>query len=211
MPRLYPATALALIAAFLGGIGLTILLGNTNRGADRFADCRETRVAGGSGSIGGPFELISETGETVTDADIITGPTLIYFGYTFCPDVCPLDVARNAVATEILEERGTMLTPVFISIDPERDGVDEVASFTDAMHPRMIGLTGSLEQVDAASDAYRTYFNRHNGEDPDYLVVDHSTFSYLVFPGHGFVEFFRREVAPEDMADRISCFIDAAA
>ena len=104
-----------------------------------------------------------------------------------------------------------MLTPVFISIDPERDGVDEVASFTDAMHPRMIGLTGSLEQVDAASDAYRTYFNRHNGEDPDYYLVDHSTFSYLVFPGHGFVEFFRREVAPEDMADRISCFIDAAA
>ncbi|NJN82189.1 MAG: SCO family protein, partial [Caldilineaceae bacterium] len=65
--------------------------------------------------MGGPFELVNGKGETVTDKDVITEPTLIYFGYTFCPDVCPLDVDRNASAIEILEERGQSVTPVFIS------------------------------------------------------------------------------------------------
>ena len=107
---------------------------------DPFASCRQTAVAGGAATIGGPFTLVSETGETVTDADVITGPTLIYFGYTFCPDVCPMDVARNATAVDILEERGRMVTSVFISIDPERDTPKAVADFTDNLHPRMLGL-----------------------------------------------------------------------
>jgi len=209
MPRLYAASVLALTAALLGGIGLAILRGAADRDADRFAGCRQTRVAGGAGNIGGPFELISETGETVTDADIITGPTLIYFGYTFCPDICPLDVARNAVATDLLEQQGHLVTPVFITIDPARDGVAEVASFADSMHPRMIGLTGSLQQVDAASNTYRTYVNRRDGGGDPFYLVDHSTFSYLVFPDHGFVEIFSRDTTPEDMARRIGCFADA--
>ncbi len=209
MTRPYATTAFALTAALIGGIGLSILWGKYNSDDDIFAQCRSSRVAGG-GDIGGPFELISETGETVTDVDIITGPTLIYFGYTFCPDVCPFDVARNAIATEILEEEGRILTPVFISVDPGRDGPEDVAAFTDAMHPRMIGLTGSDEQVAAASRAYRTYYNRHDDGEDEFYLVDHSTSSYLVFPEHGFVEFFRRDTTPEAMAERIGCFIDAA-
>lgn len=210
MNRIYAASALALTAALLGGIGLSILWGRANQDEDIFAQCRATQVSGGPGDIGGPFELVSETGETVTDADIITGPTLIYFGYTFCPDVCPLDNARNAIAVEILEEEGRIVTPVFISIDPERDTPELLADFTDNMHPRMIGLTGSLEQTTAASQAYRTYFNYQDAGDDGFYLVDHSTFTYLVFPEYGFVEFFRRDDTPEEMADRIACFMDAA-
>jgi protein SCO1/2 len=210
MNRIYAASALAMTAALIGGIGLSILWGRANQDEDIFAQCRATRVAGGPGDIGGPFELVSETGETVTDADIITGPTLIYFGYTFCPDVCPLDNARNAIAVEILEEEGRMVTPVFISIDPERDTPELLADFTDNMHPRMIGLTGTLAQTTAASQAYRTYFNHQEPDEDGYYLVDHSTFTYLVFPEHGFVEFFRRDDSPEDMAARIACFMDAA-
>lgn len=210
MNRIYAASALALTAALLGGIGLSVLWGRSNQDADIFAECRATRVAGGPGDIGGPFELVSETGDTVTDADIITGPTLIYFGYTFCPDVCPLDNARNAIAVEILEERGRLVTPVFITIDPERDTPEVLTSFTDNMHPRMIGLTGTLAQTTAASQAYRTYFNHQDAGDDGFYLVDHSTFTYLVFPEHGFVEFFRRDDTPEQMADRVACFMDAA-
>ena len=210
MNRIYAASALAMTAALIGGIGLSILWGRANQDEDIFAQCRATRVAGGPGDIGGPFELVSETGETVTDADIITGPTLIYFGYTFCPDVCPLDNARNAIAIEILEEEGRMVTPVFISIDPERDTPELLADFTDNMHPRMIGLTGTLAQTTAASQAYRTFFNHQEPDEDGYYLVDHSTFTYLVFPEHGFVEFFRRDDSPEDMATRIACFMDAA-
>ncbi|MFP4238619.1 MAG: SCO family protein [Rhodosalinus sp.] len=175
---------------------------------DRFAACRAGQVAGGSGQIGGPFTLVNAAGETVTDADVITEPSLLYFGYTFCPDVCPLDVARNAVAVDLLEERGHEVTPVFISVDPERDTPEVVGDFAANMHPRMIGLTGSPEQVKAASQAYRTYYNAHDDGEEEFYLVDHSTFSYLVLPGHGFVEFFRRDLDPEQLAEQIECFVE---
>jgi protein SCO1/2 len=171
---------------------------------DKFAQCRSSTVAG---DLGGPFELVNAAGETVTDADVITEPTLIYFGYTYCPDVCPLDVDRNASAIELLEARGKSVTPMFISIDPQRDTPEVVGDFADAMHPKMIGLTGSDAQVKAASQAYRTYYSAHPAVDDEYLV-DHSTFSYLVMPETGFVEYFRRELGPEELADKIGCFVD---
>jgi protein SCO1/2 len=151
---------------------------------------------------------VNAAGETVTDAEVITEPSLLSFGYTFCPDVCPLDTARNAAAVDILEERGHMVTPVFISVDPERDTPEVVGAFAENLHPRMVGLTGSPEQVKAASQAFRTYYQKQDSDDPYYLV-DHSTFTYLVLPGHGFVEFFRRDVGPEALADRVQCFVEA--
>jgi protein SCO1/2 len=173
-------------------------------GGDQFAECRNSAVAG---DLGGPFELVNAAGETVTEKDVITEPTLIYFGYTFCPDVCPLDVDRNAQAVVLLEERGQFVTPVFITVDPERDTPEVVGEFADVMHPRMIGLTGSQAQIKAASQAYRTYYSAHPAVDGEYLV-DHSTFSYLVMPEQGFVEYFRRDMPPEQMADKIGCFVE---
>jgi protein SCO1/2 len=143
---------------------------------------------------------------------VIDRPALIYFGYTFCPDICPMDAARNAAAVDLLEERGYMVRPVFISIDPRRDTPEVLAEFTDYMHPRMLGLTGTEAQVRAASKAYRTYYRAQEPEEgaEDFYLVDHSTMSYLTLPDHGFVEFFRRDVTPGQMADRIACFVDAA-
>ena len=190
----------------LGFLAITLFLGFGDDGDDKYAQCKNSAVAGG-GDLGGPFELVNSAGQTVTDTDVITEPSLIYFGYTFCPDVCPLDVARNASAIDVLAERGMSVTPVFISIDPARDTPEIVGEFADNMHPKMIGLTGSPEQVKAASMAYRTYYKAHEAEDEFYLV-DHSTFSYLVMPGEGFVDFFRRDVTPDQMADKIECFIE---
>jgi protein SCO1/2 len=194
--------AIAAGVAITLGLGAAFVLGNA--GDEQFAACGAGAVAG---DLGGPFTLVNEDGETVTSEQVITEATLIYFGYTYCPDVCPLDVDRNARAIEILEERGTSVTPVFITIDPARDTVEVVRDYADAMHPRMIGLTGSAEQVAEASKAYRTYYKAHPPVDGEYLV-DHSTFSYLVAPEQGFLEFFRRELTPEQMADQIGCFVD---
>ncbi|MFY0681958.1 MAG: SCO family protein [Thalassovita sp.] len=179
---------------------------------DQFDPCRVSAVAGGAGAIGGPFTLVNETGQTVTDTDVIDEPSLLYFGYTFCPDVCPLDNARNIEAVEILEENGSFVKPVFISIDPDRDTPEVMADFTGYMHPKMVGLTGSPEQVKAASQAYRTYYKKQKPEEgeEDYYLVDHSTFSYLVFPEHGFVEFFRRDMPADKLAESLQCFLDAA-
>ncbi len=192
-------------AVIVAGSGLIIMTLLSRGGDDQFAECRSSQVAGAD--LGGSFELVNGHGETVTSEALITEPTLIYFGYTMCPDVCPLDVDRNAAAIEVLEERGKIATPVFISIDPERDTPDVVRGFAAAMHPRMIGLTGTPEQVQTASKAYRTYYKAHPPVDGEYLV-DHSTFSYLVLPDHGFVDFFRRELSPEQLADKIGCYVD---
>lgn len=201
------------IIAPIAAIAAAVLVGGSwlatrDVNPDQFAQCRASAVAGGT-AIGGPFELVNAKGETVTDKDVITEPTMIYFGYTFCPDVCPLDVSRNAEATDFLAEGGQSMTPLFISIDPNRDTPEVVGDFAFNMHEKMIGLTGSPEQVKAASQAYRTYYKAHPADD-EYYLVDHSTFSYLVLPEHGFVEFFRREVGAEDMAQTVGCFIDNA-
>lgn len=186
----------------LGGIAASVVL--RTGGTDRFAQCRAGQVAGGD--IGGPFELVNAAGQTVTDADVITEPALIYFGYTFCPDVCPFDVARNAVAVDLLADRGVSVTPVFISVDPGRDTPEIVGQFAANLHPRMIGLTGSPDQVRAASQAYKTFYQVSGDPDDPYYLVDHSTMTYLVLPGDGFVDFFRRDTTPEQMADTVACF-----
>ena len=208
MNRIITISAVAAIAA--GFLGVYVFT-TSGSGDDRYADCRNGSVAGGASQIGGPFTLVDETGKTVTDKDVLDQPALIYFGYTFCPDVCPLDVARNAAAVDILEDRGEIVKPVFISVDPARDTPEVVADFTANMHPRMLGLTGSEEQVRSASRAYRTFYQAQEPPDGDeeFYLVDHSTFTYLTLPGEGFVEFFRRDIGPEQLADRVGCFLDA--
>lgn len=206
MTRAFAITAAALLLATLGA---TWWLTFGRGGGDAFADCRESAIAGGAASIGGPFTLLDGQGKQVTDAEVITKPSLIYFGYTFCPDVCPLDNARNAEAVDLLEALGHDVQPVFISIDPERDTPEVVSEYAGWMHDKMVGLTGSLEQVKAASQAYKTFYSKQETGDEFYLV-DHSTFTYLVLPEVGFVEFFRRGDSAEDMAKRTACFIEAA-
>jgi protein SCO1/2 len=208
--RIYAITSVALIGILILVVGVMILLGRQDASDDLFAECRTTSVAGGSAEIGGPFTLVSETGETVTDADVITMPTLLYFGYTFCPDVCPLDTVRNAEAVAILEQQGIMVQPVMISVDPERDTPEVMDDFTANVHPRMLGLTGTPEQTDAAARAYRVYYRINRDGDDPYYLVDHSAFAYLVLPEYGFVEFFNREVTPAEMAETTACFVEAA-
>jgi protein SCO1 len=195
----------AVVAVIGGSVAWTLLRAPD----DAFAQCRDSGRGRGGGRHRGPFTLVSETGTTVTEADVITKPSLVYFGYTYCPDVCPFDAARNADAIDLLTEQGYDVQPVFISVDPERDTPERLAEFTDFLHPGMIGLTGSAEQVRAASQAYRTYYRKQDSDDEFYLV-DHSTFTYLVLPEEGFVEFYRRETTPEEMAESAACFIEAA-
>lgn len=201
MSKLYAGLAAAAAAGMVGGMFAYAQLAKTD---DAFAQCRAGAVGG---DIGGPFTLQNGSGALVTEKEVITKPSLIYFGYTFCPDVCPLDNARNAEAVDILEERGFDVNPVFITIDPARDTPEVMGEFASNMHPKMIGLTGTEEQVKAASQAYKTYYRKQNSDDPDYYLMDHSTFTYLVLPEIGFVDFFKRDETAEQMADRTGCFL----
>lgn len=205
MTRLYASVAAAAVAALLGASAWYVLMGQPD---DAFAQCRQGQIAGGD--IGGPFTLVNPAGETVTDADVLTKPSLVYFGYTFCPDVCPFDMARNVEAVDILEDRGFDVTPVFISIDPDRDTPEALGDYAANMHPKLIALTGSAEQVKAASQAYKTFYRKQESDDEFYLV-DHSTFTYLMLPGTGFVDFFRRDLTSDQMAEGVACFLEASA
>lgn len=201
----------AVIAAAVVGIGLAgsaayVLLRSPD---DPFAACRTSVVSGGAGAIGGPISLTNaDTGKTLTDAEIFDRPTFLYFGYTFCPDVCPFDTVRNAEAAELLAERGYDVQSVFVSVDPARDTPSALADFAANISPRMIALSGTPDEVAAAARAYRAYFKAQPAED-EYYLVDHSTFTYLVLPEAGFVEFFRREADPQTMAKSAQCFLDA--
>lgn len=204
MTRLYAGVAAGAVVIFLGGLfAYTQFFGPD----DAFAECRQGQVAGGD--IGGPFTLVNTAGETVTEAEVLAKPALVYFGYTFCPDVCPFDVARNVEAVDILSERGFEVTPVFISIDPERDTPAALADYAANMHPNLVALTGTPEQVKVAANAYKTSYQRQPGED-DYYLVNHMTFTYLMLPQTGFVDFFRREVTSEDMAETVACVLEAS-
>lgn len=198
--------AIFAVLVVLSGLGTAMFSALRPAPADQFAECRATKVAGGSAAIGGSFELTDHTGQRVTDADVIDGPTLMYFGYTFCPDVCPLDTYRNAEAVAVLEERGIKVKPVMVTIDPERDTPESMAAFVGYLHEDMVGLTGSPEGISAAIKAYRVYAAK-NGDGENYLM-DHSTWTYLMAPEHGFLEFFNRDITPEDMADQVACFVD---
>lgn len=150
--------------------------------------------------IGGPFELTTQAGERITDEELIDGPTLIYFGYTFCPDVCPLDVQTIARAVDILADRGLEVTPVFVTVDPERDTPEELAEWASAVHPDLVALTGSPEDIRAVADGFKVYYQKAEMEGAERYLMNHTTYFYLMTPAKGITAMFRHDVAPEGLA-----------
>ena len=164
----------------------------------------------GKPKVGGPFELVdSETGKTVTDADFQGKFMILYFGFTHCPDVCPDELEKMASAiqkVDAISGVGSMVTPVFITVDPQRDTAEAVKTYIKEFHPRFVGLTGSQEQVDRVAKAYRVYVSKGdmgvNGSEDDYLV-DHSIFFFFMDPEGTFHDFFGRNSTADDIADKI--------
>lgn len=155
----------------------------------------------GHGPIGGPFTLVAGDGKTVTDRDFRGQWLLIYFGYTFCPDVCPTSLSLAVSALEKLPPQvESKITPLFITVDPSRDTPAVMKDYVTAFHPRMVGLTGSEAQVKAAISAYRVYASRAKSDDPSAYTMDHSSILYLVGPDGKFVTHFSHGVAADDIA-----------
>ncbi len=161
-------------------------------------------------TLGGPFNLTDQTGRTVTEKDYAGRWMLIYFGYTFCPDVCPTELGTMAAALDTMGTAGEQVVPVFISVDPQRDTPDQLADYVGRFHPRMQGLTGTPEQVAEVARRYRVYYAKvQRPEMTDYLM-DHSSFIYLVGPDSRVRALFRPEMRPEDIAAAISAQLGTA-
>lgn len=154
--------------------------------------------------IGGPFELVNQDGQTVTEQDFLGKYLLVYFGFSYCPDVCPTDLAILGEAVSLMEqedpERAKKVLPVFITIDPERDQPADVKDYVENFHDRMVGLTGSLEQIAQVAKSYRVYYAKGEpDEDGDY-VMSHSAFTYMMGPDGKFMSMFKHGSQPAEMA-----------
>jgi len=158
--------------------------------------------------IGGPFELVNQDGETVTEADFQDKYMLVYFGFTFCPDTCPIALETMSVALEQAGEAADAIVPVFISVDPERDTPDVVKDYISYFHNDFVGLTGSMEQVKDAARAYRVYFGKE-APDPasDSYFVNHTSIIYLMGPGGRYLTHFTHSDTPQKIASQISSCI----
>lgn len=163
-------------------------------------------------TFGGPFQLVDHAGRPRTDADFRGRFMLIYFGYTYCPDVCPLGLAAMADALGRLGDGAERVQPIFITVDPARDTAEQLADYVGHFHPRLVGLTGSEAQVRAAAKAYRVHRRKVPLPDAsgggDGYLVDHGSITYLMGPGGGFVTLFPHGTDPAFMADAIRRYLD---
>lgn len=155
----------------------------------------------GRAMIGGPFTLTSGDGKTVSDRDFRGKFMLIYFGYSFCPDVCPTSLNTMAEALDRLGPLAEKVQPIFITVDPRRDDQAAVKQYAAAFGPRMIGLTGTEEQIGAIARAFRVYYRENRtGPGPNDYSMDHSSILYLMGPDGRFIAPIRAEQTPDAIA-----------
>ena len=177
----------------------------------------------GRPQVGGPFSLLTHENTPFTEKDLLGKWSLIYFGFTNCPDICPEELdkmsgavntlgelglrvsSRNGSPTHTAEKQyGTSIQPVFISVDPPRDTPARIAAYLSEFHPRLVGLTGSYQDTKSVCKAYRVYFSTPPTAkaDDDYLV-DHSIFFYFMDPNGQFVDAFGKDTSMEDVIGRV--------
>ena len=156
-------------------------------------------------SIGGRFTLISQDGRPVTDADFRGKNILVFFGFTNCPDVCPLTLNNISRAMVLLGADANKIQPLFISVDPLRDTPNVLRQYLKHFDHRIIGLTGTPKQVAAVQRAYRIFAQRRNavGEDSDDYLMDHTSISYMMGPSGEFKTFFSNGSTPEEFVTKI--------
>ena len=193
-----------LVAAILAGlviIGtgtfLVLALRDTPRGAAGTAL---------TSAIGGPFQLVDQNGKPVTDADLKGKWSLIYFGYTHCPDACPTALNDISIALSELGPKRDAVRPVFITVDPERDTPETLKAYVTSFDAPILALTGTADQVATAAKGYRVYYAKHPEAGDDYSM-DHSSVIYVMDPEGRFTASFTHESAPEQISERLKKLI----
>lgn len=170
------------------------------------------RLMGGNGGsnvgqalIGGPFTLTNGDGKRVTDADFRGKDMLVFFGFTHCPDVCPTTLQAIAGVLDKLGPKAAKVAPLFISVDPERDGPQQIKDYTSSFHSAIMGLTGSPNEVAAAEKAYRVYARKVKDDGaPDGYTMDHTAIIYLMGPDGRFVTHFTASTPVDAIAAAIA-------
>lgn len=174
-----------------------------NRGT---AGMSGTVVSSGTASLGGPYSLINQNGQTVTQDEFIGRPQLLYFGFGYCPDICPTALQKMGAVQDKIDPKGDELNYVFITIDPERDTAESLALYVTAngFPKNLTGLTGSLEQIDVAKTAYRVYAQKaFDPESAGEYTMEHTDIIYFMGTDGKFVDVFTGRSTVDDIAARV--------
>lgn len=159
----------------------------------------------------GTFSLVDHTGRRRTKRDFLGSWVLLYFGFTHCPDICPDELDKLSAAVAALDRNASLppVQPLFITVDPERDDVAALARYVKDFHPRLIGLTGTAEEVKHAGRDYRVYASPGpKDEDGDY-IVDHTILIYLISPDGLFLDYYNRMKSAEQIADSVRKHVES--
>jgi cytochrome oxidase Cu insertion factor (SCO1/SenC/PrrC family) len=171
---------LALLAAVLVA-GTAYYIANQPRG----------QISIGTALVGGPFSLTDQTGRKVTDKDFRGHYMLVFFGYTYCPDICPTELQVMSAALDNLGPKAEAIQPIFITFDPQRDTPEVLKQYVSNFHPRLVGLTGTPEEIAVVAKAYRVFYNKlEDTSGPDTYLMDHSTITYLMDKQGKFLKHF---------------------
>ena len=198
---------------FLLALTLGLIVGSPSPRAEQERSAAEVMdiLMWGREPIGGPFALIDHTGKPRTDADFRGKLMLVYFGFTYCPDICPTDLQNIGLALDKLGPAAETVQPLFITVDPERDTPAHLADYVTMFHPRLIGLTGDAASIRKAADAYKVYYAKVLSEKGDDSTVDHTAFIYLMDRAGKYLGFFPPGTAPERIAESIRPWLAPAA
>ena len=190
-----------LLAAWL--IGASVAVAEDQPSAAQMMD----DLMYGRGPIGGPFTLTDHTGRARSDSEFRGRLMIVYFGYTFCPDVCPTDLQAITQALNALGPLAAEVQPIFITIDPARDTVVQMNLYASNFTPRLVALTGTPQQVTDATRAYRVYFAKAKGENEDDYLMDHSGFIYLMGRDGRYLAHFGPDATADAMAATIKKYL----
>ncbi|MFC4351901.1 SCO family protein [Fodinicurvata halophila] len=175
---------------------------------------KQSRIDGPSSAeakIGGPFELTDQNGELRRARHFSGQYMLIYFGFTFCPDACPTALTNMTQALDMLEEeaqtKAEQVVPIFITVDPERDTVEEMASYAEHFHPDLVALTGTRDQIAAAAKQYRVYYEKVETESAGEYLMDHSSQIYLMGPEGKYLTHFTHQTPADELAAGLERYV----
>lgn len=196
------STSVALLALMASACGFA--LAQSTGGRDPTSAELMDDLMWGRGPIGGPFSLTDHKGARRSDAEFRGKVLLIYFGYMFCPDICPTDLQVMAQAIDDLGPAGAEVQPVFISIDPERDTPERLAQYVASFHPRLIGLTGSAEEIRRTARAYKAWYAKADDPKMSSYVMEHSSYVYIVDRGGNYAGFLPPGTPPDRMRKALS-------